>query len=125
MLEHKGYIGTAEVDTDAGILFGTVQGINDVIHYEARTVDELKKAFRDSVEDYLEMCQDSGVEPEKPYSGKFQARIGEELHRKVSAVAAAKGVSLNDFVKQALMKELPSAGKIGPVTKTKPKSKAG
>jgi predicted HicB family RNase H-like nuclease len=102
ILQHKGYVGTVEVDLDSGLLHGTVQGINDVVHYEATTVKALTKAFRASVDDYLAMCAAAGESPDKPYSGKFQIRLGEDLHRQAAARAAAEGVSLNDLTVSAL-----------------------
>ncbi len=108
ILEYKGYVGSIEVDRDAGLLHGTVHGINDVIHYEADTVPHLEQAFRDSVDDYLDMCEQSGDAPEKPYSGKFQARLGAELHRRAASLAAAEGISLNDLVRRAIKHEVAS-----------------
>ncbi len=52
-----------------------------MIEYKGESVDELRKAFTDSVEDYLEFCSERGEEPEKPYSGKFLVRVGPELHK--------------------------------------------
>jgi predicted HicB family RNase H-like nuclease len=102
VLEYKGYVGSAEVDLDDGILHGTVQGINDVVHYEGNTVEELRQAFRDSVDEYLRFCEECGDEPQKPYSGRFVARVDEELHRRAAAIAAAEGISLNDLVNRAI-----------------------
>ena len=62
-MEHKGYVGSIETDLEADILYGTVYGINDAIHYEGKTPHELEQAFRDSVDDYLEMCEESGEAP--------------------------------------------------------------
>jgi len=45
--------------------------LRDVITFEGETVDELRNAFLDSVEDYLAFCTERGEEPEKPYSGKL------------------------------------------------------
>ena len=104
-MEYKGYVGSIEADIEANTLYGTVYGINDVIHYEGTTPQELEQAFHDSVDDYLEMCKESGDTPEKPYSGKFQTRLGEELHRFAASVAAAECISLNEFVCRAIARE--------------------
>ena len=52
-------------------------------------MEELRREFQLSVDDYLEWCKEDGVTPEKPYSGKFNLRLTPELHKKV-AIAAKK-----------------------------------
>lgn len=101
-MEHKGYRARVEFDHDAGVFFGEVEGLKDVVTFEATTVAALKKAFRASVDDYLEMCSERGEEPEKPYSGKFLIRMDPVLHREVAAAAARSGKSLNQFASEVL-----------------------
>lgn len=69
-LHYKGYTGLVELDEEAGTLFGTVSGLNDVVTFQGATVPELVQAFHDSVEDYLTFCATLGREPEQPYSGR-------------------------------------------------------
>ncbi len=101
-LEHRGYLGSVEVDVASNTLHGTVQGINDVIHYEADSPAALLEAFRGSVDDYLAWCEEAGHPPQKPYSGKFNVRLGQDLHRRAAATAAVRRVSLNDLVREAV-----------------------
>ena len=68
--EHKGYtarINTIE-DTDAGtIIHGTVPGLEtDIITFEGGTLEETEQIFRDSVDDYLQMCEERGEVPQEP-----------------------------------------------------------
>lgn len=67
-------------------------------------MDELRKAFTDSVEDYLEFCAERGEAPEKPYSGRFLVRVGPELHKALVIQARQNGKSLNTWVSDALQK---------------------
>ena len=96
-MDYKGDVARVEFDADAGVLFGEVEGLRDVVTFEATDVAQLREAFRDSVDDYLEMCAASGEEPEKPYSGKFLLRLDPRLHREVAMAAARAGKSLNAF----------------------------
>lgn len=57
MLEHKGYKGRLEPDTESGIMFGRVLDIRDVVTFQGETVEDATQAFKDSVDDYLEFCQ--------------------------------------------------------------------
>ena len=75
MMEYKGYIGKVEIDEEAGILYGEVINVRDVITFEGESVDEIQKAFRESVDDYLDFCTQRGESPEKPFSGKFVVRL--------------------------------------------------
>src|SRR5205807_5512603 len=94
MFEYKGYTGAVTtVDKDAGLFHGQVLGIQDVVTFEAKGVPELVKAFRDSVDDYLEFCAERKESPEKPFSGKFVVRLSPELHRLASEAAAKEQVS--------------------------------
>jgi predicted HicB family RNase H-like nuclease len=106
MMEYKGYFAKVEFDDDANIFHGEVINLRDVITFEGETVNELKGAFHDSVDDYLTFCAERGEEPEKPYSGKFVVRVEPELHKNITIEARKKGKSLNIWVKDAISKAL-------------------
>ena len=106
MMEYKGYIGIVEFDSEAKLFHGDVVNTRDVITFQGTTVDEIEKAFIDSIEDYIEWCKEEGVEPEKPYSGRFNLRLSPELHREVAITAKKRNISINTFVAQALQNEL-------------------
>jgi predicted HicB family RNase H-like nuclease len=102
MMEYKGYIGKVEFDDEAGIFHGEVINTRDVITFQGESVPELKKAFQESVDDYLAFCAERGEEPDKPFSGQFVTRISPELHRKVNLAASMAGKSLNAWVAEQL-----------------------
>jgi predicted HicB family RNase H-like nuclease len=102
MMEYEGYIGKVEFDDDAGIFHGEVINLRDVITFQGETVDELRQAFRESVDDYLAFCAERGEKPEKPFSGKFVLRIPPELHRKIYVRAKTSDKSLNSWVTDVL-----------------------
>ena len=106
MLKYKTYIGMVEYDADGKIFTGEVLGLRDVITFEGRTPDELENSFHESVDFYLDMCQRDGVEPQKPYSGRFNLRIDAELHRQIAERAAGERLSLNEWVQHALENSL-------------------
>ena len=87
MMEYKGYFGKVEFDDEANIFHGEVINLRDVVTFQGEAVTELHKAFRESVDDYLEFCAIRGEEPEKPYSGKFVVRVDPELHKTISIQA--------------------------------------
>ena len=102
MKTYEGYHGVFEYDPEADIFHGEVVNLSDVITFQGRSIDELKHALEDSVEDYLEFCAAKGQKPEKPYSGRFNVRLAPELHQRIAVEAAASGKSLNGWVAEAL-----------------------
>ena len=106
MMEYKGYIGKVAIDDEAGILYGEVINIRDVITFEGTSVAELQKAFHESVDDYLAFCAERGESPEKPFSGKFVVRLPAELHRKAYIQAKLADKSLNGWVTEVLQTAL-------------------
>jgi len=106
MMEYKGYFGTVEYDAQAKIFHGDVINTRDIITFQGTTVKEIEQAFKESIEDYIAWCMEEGVEPEKPYSGKFNVRLSPELHRQIAIIAREKKVSLNNFVEKALIDEI-------------------
>lgn len=106
MLQYKDYIAAVEFDDSIMALHGHVINVRDTITFEAKDAKSVEKEFRKSVDEYLAFCKKKGRKPEKPFSGEFRLRLGTELHRKVSIRAAAKGQSLNAFIKERLEDEL-------------------
>jgi predicted HicB family RNase H-like nuclease len=104
MMNYKGYTGSLEVDTDAGLIFGRVLDIRDVITFKGETVAEIRQAFQDSIDDYLEFCQELGQEPDKAFSGKLPFRTTPEHHRKLFLAAAKVGKSVNAWMDEVLVK---------------------
>lgn len=106
MMEYKGYIGIVEYDSDAKLFHGDVVNTRDVITFQGTTVDEIEQAFKESIQDYISWCKEEGVEPEKPYSGKFNLRLSPELHKEIAITAKKMNLSINNFVEKAIKDEL-------------------
>ncbi len=102
MINYKGYTGLVELDSDAGILHGRVLDIKDVITFEGKTVDEVKTAFQDSIDDYLNFCIGIEEEPDKPFSGKLAFRTSPDHHRLIFLAATKAGKSINGWMDEVL-----------------------
>ena len=66
MLEHKGYTGHVEFDDDADLFHGELIGLKDVVTFQGRSSDELRQAFQESVDDYLQFCEQRAEAPNAP-----------------------------------------------------------
>jgi predicted HicB family RNase H-like nuclease len=106
MMQYKDYSGHVVFDDEQGIFHGEVLGLRDVVTFQGKSVAELRKAFRESVDDYLDFCSQRGEEPEKPVSGRFVLRVSPELHRRMLAQAKRSGKSLNAWVVSRLENEI-------------------
>ena len=105
-MEYKGYFGIVDYDAEAKIFHGDVINTKDVITFQGTTVNEIEKAFRDSINEYINWCKEDGVEPEKPYSGKFNIRLAPEMHRQIAILAKKQRLSLNRFIEKAITNEI-------------------
>jgi predicted HicB family RNase H-like nuclease len=61
-----------------------------------------KADFEGAVDDYLEMCAEKGLEPEKTYRGSFNVRVSPELHKKLALYSTSHGQTLNSAVEEAI-----------------------
>jgi predicted HicB family RNase H-like nuclease len=102
MLSYKGYAGRVELDDEAGIFHGEVLDLRDVVTFQGKSVEELGRAFQDSIDDYLQYCEERGEEPDKPFTGRLMLRLPPELHRKAYVQAREEGKSLNQWITDKL-----------------------
>jgi predicted HicB family RNase H-like nuclease len=105
-MAYNGYSALIEFDNECDLLRGEILDINDMITFYANSVDDLKKAMKDAIDDYLEHCVEIGKKPEKPYSGKISLRMTSKLHRIASNAATMRGKSINSFVVDCIEKEI-------------------
>jgi predicted HicB family RNase H-like nuclease len=101
---YEGYYGSYEISIEDNVFFGKIEFITELISYEGTTPKSLEKAFEAAVDDYLETCEKLGKEPDRPFKGSFNVRIGENLHRLIAIHAHEKEVSINAFNVDALKK---------------------
>ena len=102
MMEYKGYVGHVVFDDEADIFHGEVVNTRDVISFQGRTVEEIRQAFHESVDVYLEWCKERNKTPDKPFSGRLVVRIAPALHRSIFLSAKQEGKSINRWIEDHL-----------------------
>lgn len=102
MLKYRDYFGSVSFSPEDNILHGKIECINDLVTFEAKDVDSIRAEFEAAVDDYLETCAELGKEPDRTFSGSFNVRVNEELHRKLHIESVAKGVKLNSLIREIL-----------------------
>jgi predicted HicB family RNase H-like nuclease len=101
-MSYKSYSARIEYDDDDGIFTGRIAGIRDGVGFHADTVEALRDAFHEAVEDYIETCAKTGKEPQKSFSGQVMFRVDPEVHRKAALAAEISGKSLNQWAEEVL-----------------------
>nr|WP_315409711.1 type II toxin-antitoxin system HicB family antitoxin [uncultured Selenomonas sp.] len=102
LLEYKGYHAKISFDAQDALLIGEVFGINDSLNFHGASVAELKDAFHQCIDNYLDVCKKIQKNPDKEFKGNFNIRIPSDLHRKLALEATRHDVSLNQFIKDVL-----------------------
>lgn len=102
LIKYKDYSAKLVYDSDIEMFRGEVINTRDKIIFYGKSIDDLNKEMQISVDDYLKYCREKGVEPAKPYSGKFNMRIDPELHMQAAITAARSDISLNALIENAL-----------------------
>ena len=102
MMRYKGYLGSVHYSDDDQIFYGKIEFIRSLVNYEGTDVTNLKAAFVEAVDDYVDLCKKEKTEPEQPFKGSFNVRTGSDLHRKAAIFAKEKGLNLNTVVTEAL-----------------------
>lgn len=105
-LTYKDYKAVVEFDADLGMFHGEVQGLQDIITFQGKSVQELEREMKTSIEEYLAFCKKKGKAPGKSFSGTLNLRMDSELHKKINLEAKRLKLSLNEFINLALMEKL-------------------
>ncbi len=102
MMEYKGYRAAVIFDDSVEIFHGEVVDTRDVVTFQGVSVDELRREFKISVDDYLEFCRERGREPDKPYSGEISFKVSSKVHRTADAAARSEGKTLEEWLAETL-----------------------
>jgi predicted HicB family RNase H-like nuclease len=102
LMRHGDYVARVTYDETIDRFFGEVVNTRDVITFYGQSTEELHREMATSVEAHLEACRERGVEPSRPYSGKFNVRLSPAEHARIVTAAAAAGESMNSWVAQIL-----------------------
>ena len=105
-MTYKDYLASVHYSSDDEVFYGQIEGLNDLISFEGQSVSELKDAFIEAIEDYIETCRANGKSPEKKYKGSFNIRITPELHKQAVQQALKEKISLNQLVEAAISEKV-------------------
>ena len=99
---YKGYTTVIMYSSTDECLLGSLLGIDDIISFHGDSVSEVRQAFEDAVDEYLNSCIQTGKAPQKPFSGEITLQMPHELHARLARAAHIRDKSLGDFVAELL-----------------------
>ncbi len=102
VMHYEKYTARIEYDEESDLFHGRVIGTRDSVDFYGKTTEDLHREFKISIEDYKMMCAKDGVQPEKPFAGKFTLRMDGEEHRQLVLAATLKNKSLNSWASEVL-----------------------
>ena len=102
MMDYKGYFADVEYDDSVKEFSGCTVNMSDVLSFAGKTVEELERAFRETVDAYLDWCKSDGVDPDRPYKGSISLRVSPEVHRDLDIVAKRMGLSVNKLLQNTI-----------------------
>lgn len=106
MMTVDGYHARIEYDEDLDVFRGEILGLSGGADFYGKNPKELRAEFKKSLQVFLTVCKEKGIEPRRHFSGKFNLRISPELHEKLAIVAQAQGKSINSLAQEALQERV-------------------
>ena len=102
----NGYHAKIEYDEDLDLFRGEILGLSGGADFYGKNPKALRAEFRKSLQVFLEVCKEKGLEPRRNFSGKFNLRIPAELHERLAIAAQAQGKSINTLAQEALQRSV-------------------
>ncbi|MCF6283414.1 MAG: type II toxin-antitoxin system HicB family antitoxin [Candidatus Polarisedimenticolaceae bacterium] len=102
IMENESFKAKIEYDPDIDMFRGEILGLNGGADFYGKNPTELRREFKKSLETFLEVCEETGINPKKEYSGKFNLRIPPKLHSEIAAIATSEEKSINQWVSETL-----------------------
>jgi predicted HicB family RNase H-like nuclease len=97
-----GYNAKIEYDEELDLFRGEILGLNGGADFYGKNPKELRAEFKKSLQVFLDVCKEKGIDPKRNFSGKFNLRISPELHEQLALAAQAEGKSINMVAQEAL-----------------------
>lgn len=103
-----GYHAKIEYDPELDLFRGEILGLSGGADFYGKNPKELRAEFKRSLQVFLAVCNEKGIEPRRHFSGKFNLRIPPALHEKLAMAAQAQGKSINTLAQEALQERVGS-----------------
>ena len=97
-----GFNAKIEYDEELDLFRGEILGLSGGADFYGKNPKELRTEFKKSLQVFLDVRKEKGIDPKRNFSGKFNLRISPELHEHLALAAKAEGKSINMVAQEAL-----------------------
>lgn len=108
VMKVDGYHARIEYDEELDLFRGEILGLTGGADFYGKNPTELRTEFKKSLNVFLQVCREKGIEPRRNFSGKFNLRIPVELHEQLAITAQSEGKSINAVAQEALRERVSS-----------------
>ena len=108
-IEIGGFRAVVTLDPELGMFRGEFIELNGGADFYGASMKQLASEGARSLKTFLEVCKERGIEPRREFSGKLQVRLPKSLHAAATVTAAARGISLNKLIEEAIAHETSAA----------------
>jgi predicted HicB family RNase H-like nuclease len=103
-MSYKGYCAKIEYSGKDECLIGRISGIRHPITFSGDSVKEIRQAFEEAVDAYLDHCAERNEEPEKPSDGRAVVRVSPALHSILALAARQEKKSIGEWLTEVRKK---------------------
>ena len=104
IIKYKNYWAEIKYNDEDECFCGIVEGLKkDIISFEGESVKELKKDFKNAIDHYLKVCEETHTIPEEQCKGSLNVRLGVALHNEARIKSIEKNISINELIKEAVL----------------------
>ncbi|SMF20498.1 type II toxin-antitoxin system HicB family antitoxin [Xaviernesmea oryzae] len=102
VIEIDGHKAVVSLDPEIGMFRGEFLGLNGGADFYSDNINGLMTEGRKSLETFLEICKEKGIEPFRSFSGRFNVRLDPRTHEAAVIAAAANDQSLNEWLAETI-----------------------
>jgi len=111
---HKGYAAHIKYSEEDGCFVGHIAGISDIVGFHGESVAELRAAFEEAVDDYLETCIELDRPSQEPFSDNLLVGIPPDKQAATGIAAKDNGNKVNQlWPNRWIDAEVPMPGLLG------------
>ena len=106
MLLHKGFIGKIEFDDRRSILTGEVLNSLDLLEFDGKTAEEIKRNFVKCVDDYCLLHHEQSGQDSIPFIGNYSISLAADKQTEVMRAAKREGSSMEIWLNRRINEHL-------------------
>jgi predicted HicB family RNase H-like nuclease len=99
-------------DPEIEMFRGEFVNLNGGADFYGASIDELKTEGARSLQNFMDVCRERGIDPIKKTAKGYNLRLDEGVQQAARVTARARGISLNKLIENVLRREVLGSGKV-------------